>query len=170
MDFYEIIVVVIPKLVDAVNQMSAWTYMNIKGQGHKLTLVQGYSDSTVSNFFSLGTTKPIEANFHVKPPMDGGMKIDSNGPGHMTNMAAMPTYGKNIKKSSSQEPKGQWPWMLVFSIGYSSTTKFVQMMTLGWPWLILRQGQITSLMLFVWEKRKNNGYFRNYFSLWYQSW
>ena len=93
--------------------------MNIKGQGHPITLVQGHSDSTFSNFFSLETTGRIEAKFHVKP-----------------------VYGKNIKKSFSPEPKGQWPWMLVCSIGYSSTTKLVQMMTLGWPWPILRQGQI----------------------------
>ena len=28
---------------------------------------------------------------------DGGMKVCSNGPGHMTKMAAMPIYGKNCK-------------------------------------------------------------------------
>ena len=28
-----------------------------------------------------------------------------NGPGHMTKMAAMPIYGKNLKKSSSPEPE-----------------------------------------------------------------
>ena len=44
-------------------------------------------------------------------------------------------YGKNLLKSS-REPNGWWPWNLVCSIGYSSTTKFVQMMTLGWPWSI----------------------------------
>ena len=49
---------------------------------------------------------------------------------------------------SSPEPKGRWPWKLVCSIGCSSTTKFVQMMTLSWPWPILWQGQIWSLMLF----------------------
>ena len=81
--------------------------MNIKGQGLPLTLVQGHSDSTFSNFFSLETTWPIEAKFHMKPPWDGGMKIYSNGPDQMTNMAAMPIYGKNIKKSSSPEPKGR---------------------------------------------------------------
>ena len=32
------------------------------------------------------------------------MKIDTNKVGHMTNMAAMPIYGKNLKKSSSPEP------------------------------------------------------------------
>ena len=36
---------------------------------------------------------------------DGGTKVCSNDPGHMTKMAAMPIYGKNLKKSSSPEPK-----------------------------------------------------------------
>ena len=80
--------------------------MNIKGQGHLLTLVRGPSDSTFSNFFSLKTAGTIEATFHLKPPWDEGMKGCSNGPGHMTNMAAMPIYGKNLKKSSL-EPKGR---------------------------------------------------------------
>ena len=66
----------------------------------------------------------------------------------------MPVYSKNLKKFSSLEPKGRWPWNLVYSIGYSSTTKFLQMMTLGWPWPILWQGQIWSLMLLYWEKGK----------------
>ena len=81
--------------------------MNIKGQGHSLTLVQGHSNSTFSDFFSLETSRPIEANFHVEPPWDWGMKDCSNGPGHMTSVAAMPIYGKNLKKSSSLGPKSQ---------------------------------------------------------------
>ena len=52
---------------------------------------------TFSNFFSLETAMPIEAKFHVEPPWDGGMKVCTNGPGRITNMAAMPTYGKNLK-------------------------------------------------------------------------
>ena len=32
------------------------------------------------------------------------MKINTNELGHMTKMAAMPIYGKNLKKSSSPEP------------------------------------------------------------------
>ena len=35
---------------------------------------------------------------------DGGTKVCSNGPGYMTKMAAMPIYGKNLKKSSSWKP------------------------------------------------------------------
>ena len=77
--------------------MSAWTYMNVKFQGQSLTLVQGHSDSTFSNFFYLETIRPIEAKFHVEPPWDRGTKVCSNGPGHMTNMAVMPIYNKNLK-------------------------------------------------------------------------
>ena len=81
--------------------------MNIKGQGHLLTLVQGHSNSTFSNFFSLETARPIKAKFHVDHLWDGGTKNCSNGPGHMTKMATMPICDKNIKKSSSLEPKGR---------------------------------------------------------------
>ena len=100
------------------------------------------------------TTGPIEAKFHMASPWDGGTKICSNGPGHMTKMAVMPIYGENLKKSSSLEPKGRWPWNLVCSIGCSSTTKFVQVITLGWPWPILQQGQIWSLVLLYGKKVK----------------
>ena len=53
--------------------------------------------STFSNIFSSKTTGPIKAKFHVEPPWDGGTKVCSNGPGHMTKMAVMPIYGKNLK-------------------------------------------------------------------------
>ena len=71
--------------------------MNIKGQCHSLTLVQGYSDLTFQTSFPLETTQPIEAKFYVALPWEGGTKICSTGPGHMTKMAAMPIYGKNHK-------------------------------------------------------------------------
>ena len=76
----------------------------------------------------------------------------------MTNMAAMPIYGKNLKQSSSPEPEDQWPWNLVCSILYGSTTKDVQIMTLGWPWPNLRQDQIW-WQAFIWEKVKNIYFF-----------
>ena len=62
--------------------------------------------STFSNIFFSKTTGPIKAKFHVEPPWDGETKICSNGLGQMTKMAAMPIYGKNLKKFSSPEPKG----------------------------------------------------------------
>ena len=79
--------------------------MNIKGQGYSLTLVQGHSDPTFSNLFSLETARQIEAKFHVEPPWDKGMKDCSNSPGHMTNMATMPIYGKNLKNLLLWNPK-----------------------------------------------------------------
>ena len=72
----------------------------------------------------------------------------------MTNMATMPTYGKNLKKYSSPEPIDWWPWNLVCSIVYASTTKVVQIMTLDWSWPILHQGQIWLYKL-LYGKRGN---------------
>ena len=43
------------------------------------------------------TTEPIEATFYMESPLDRGTKVCSNGPGHMTKMATMPIYGKNLK-------------------------------------------------------------------------
>ena len=51
------------------------------------------------------TALPIIAKFYVEPPWEGGTKVYINGPGHMTKMAAMAIYGKNLYKSSSPEPK-----------------------------------------------------------------
>ena len=60
---------------------------------------------TFSNFIFSETAWPIEAKFYVEPPWEGETKVYINSPGHMTKMAAMPIYGKNLKKSSSPEPE-----------------------------------------------------------------
>ena len=52
----------------------------------------------------------------MEPPTEGETKVCINGPGHMTKMAAMPIYGKNLKKSSSPEQAGRFPRNLVCSI------------------------------------------------------
>ena len=74
---------------------------------------------TFSNIFSSETAWPIKAKFYVEPPWEGGTKVCINGPGHMTKMAAMPIYGKNLKKSSCPELAGRFPRNLVCSIGDS---------------------------------------------------
>ena len=71
---------------------------------------------TFSNIFSSETAWPIKAKFYVEPPWEGGTKVCINGPGHMTKMAAMPIYGKNLKKSSSPEPAGQFSRNLVWYV------------------------------------------------------
>ena len=47
------------------------------------------------NIFS-GTAWLINAKFHVEPPWEVGKKVYINGTDHMTKMAAMPIYGKNL--------------------------------------------------------------------------
>ena len=42
------------------------------------------------------TAWPITTTFLMEPPWEGGRKVYINGPGHMTNMTAMPIYGKNL--------------------------------------------------------------------------
>ena len=48
------------------------------------------------NIFSSETALTIKAKLYVESPWEGGTKVYINGPGHMTNMATMPIYGKNF--------------------------------------------------------------------------
>ena len=64
-----------------------------------------------SNIFSSETALPIKAKFYVEPPWEGGTKVCINVPGHMTKMAAMPIYGKNILQTSP-EPVDRFPKIL----------------------------------------------------------
>ena len=74
--------------------------MNIKGQGHSfIDLGPRSLKFKIFKLLLLETARLIEAKCHVELPWDGEIKICSNGPGHMTNMAAMPMYGKNFKKN-----------------------------------------------------------------------
>ena len=49
--------------------------MDIKGKGYSLTFVESHSDSTFSNFFSLETSRPVEAKFYMEPAQDAGKKV-----------------------------------------------------------------------------------------------
>ena len=61
-------------LVYAVNVMSTWTYMNIRGQGHSLTLVRFIQIQPFSNFFFLETAGSFETKFQMEPPWNGVME------------------------------------------------------------------------------------------------
>ena len=84
------------KLVDAVN-MNLHVYEYQRSRSFIDLGPRSLRFTTFSNFFFLETAMPIEAKFHVEPPLDGGMKVCSNGSGHMTNIDAMPIYGKKPK-------------------------------------------------------------------------
>ena len=62
----------------------------------------------------------------------------------MTKMAAMQINGKNHKNLLRNQKADDLE--MVCSMGYSSTTKFVRMMTQGWPWPILLQDQRARFM------------------------
>ena len=115
-----------------------WAHQNCSNDDLGLTLIyfmaRPSSDHPpFSKIFFSKTAGPIEAKFHVDPPWVGGTKVCSGHLGHMTKMAAMPIYDKNLQKSSSMEPKGQWPWALVCSIGVLGPSKLFK----WWPWVDL---------------------------------
>ena len=64
--------------------------------------------SQFSNIFSSETAWPIQVEFYVGPPWDGGTKVCINGPGHMTKMAATPIYGKNFKNLLLQNQRADF--------------------------------------------------------------
>ena len=57
-----------------------------------------HGPSTFSKDFSSETTWPFSFKFHLQPPGKGGKKVYTFGPSHMIKLAAIPTYGKNLKK------------------------------------------------------------------------
>ena len=137
--------------------------MNISGQGHSLILVQGHLDSIFSifsNFFSLETTRPIEAKFHVEPPLDGGNEglfkwsrsHDQDG-----RHAHIWIYGKKKKNKNllswNQKANDLETWYTA-----SSITKFVQVMPLCWLWPIFTARSDLVPYAFVWEKIKTMGF------------
>ena len=73
--------------------------MNIKAQGHLLTFVEGHSDTTFSNIFSLETARPIKAKLYVEPPWDIGiwkwveMILSHNQDGRRANIREKPELG-----------------------------------------------------------------------------
>ena len=44
----------------------------------------------------------------MEPPWEGGTKVYINGPGHMTKMAAMPLYGKNLLQNQKSYDLETW--------------------------------------------------------------
>ena len=95
---------------------------------------------------------PIEAKFLMEPPWDGGMKVCPNGPDHMTNMATIPIYGKNLKKiffSGTNQP-------MTLKIGLQHRAlEYYQIYSNADPVLTLTYYMTRSNLVpyaFVWEK------------------
>ena len=89
----------------------------------------------------------------MEPPWDGETKICSTGQSHMTKMAAMPIYGKNLKilllrnqKADDFETWGMQHWVL----------EYYQVCSNVDPGLTLTYFTARSYLVpyaFVWEKK-----------------
>ena len=60
--------------------------------------------SQCSNVFFYSATWPFVVKLHIEHPLEEGTKVCINGQGHMTKMATIPIYDKNLYKASSLEP------------------------------------------------------------------
>ena len=105
------------------------------------------------NIFSSETARPI-SQISYGASMGWGNESLFKRPRSHDQDSSHAHIWQNLKKSFSPEPKGWWHWNLVCSIGCLNTTKFVQMMNLGWPWPILQQGQMCSLKRLYGKKVK----------------
>ena len=104
--------------------------------------------STYSNVFSSEITGPIEAKISCGASLGRGNEFVQTVLVTWPRWPPCPYMVKTLKKSSSPEPKCRWPWILVCSIGCSSTTKIIQMMT----YFTARSNLVP--YAFVWEKGK----------------
>ena len=98
MDFFPETIVVFDIKVGRCSQLNM--YMNLYEYQWSRSfsdLGPNLSDSIFLNFVFSITTGPIEAKFRETPPRDGETKYCSNGLSHITKMAAMSIYGKNLK-------------------------------------------------------------------------
>ena len=92
--------------------MGGGTISCLNGPGHMTKMatmpiygknLKGHIDFNVKTRFA-GTVGRFGTKAHMKALGRMAMKIFTNELGHMTSMAAMPIYAKNLKKSSSPEP------------------------------------------------------------------
>ena len=90
----------------------------------------------------------------MEPPWDGRRKVYSTGPSHMTKMAAMPIYDKNLKESSFPEQKRSMTLKLGMPLW---VLKHYQVCSNDDPGLTLTYFTARSYLVpyaFVWEKGK----------------
>ena len=86
-----------------------------------------------------------------------GTRFCSNGPSHMTKMATMSIYGKNLQKFSSLKSKGRWPWNLKCSIEYYQICSN-DSSGLTLTYFMARSNLVPYVSCFVWEKVKTKDF------------
>ena len=94
--------------------------------------------------------------------MGWGNENCSNGPSHMTKIAAMPVYGKNLKKTFFSGTKR--PMTLNFGM-HHRVLEYYQVCSNDDPGLTLTYFMASLNLVpyaYVWQKGKKSGFFRNY--------
>ena len=110
-------------------------------------------------------TSPVKIKFHMEPPWYGGTKVCSNGQGHITKMAALPIYGKNLKKifffSGTKRP------MTLKVVMQHQTLEYYQVCSNDDPQLTLTYFTARSNLVscaFVWGKKVKQWIFQKLLS------
>ena len=132
--------------------------MSIEGQGHYLTLAQGRVHNKNSNRIFSETFGPFLTEFCMKAFRYKEMKICYHNPGHMTEMAATPIYGKNPSKFFFSGTEGPISTKLLPIIVCSNDDSGVTLTN-----FTSRSNLVT--LAFSIRKSENSGFFRNYCSL-----
>ena len=113
--------------------------------------------------------RPISVKFHIEHPDIGRLKICSNGPGLMDKLATMPQCPYMVKTLKNLLLQNSWVdclETLLCNIMWLSAAKFIQMVTLGWPWHIF---QVKFGPLGFWMEKGEILYFsQNSDTLWYE--
>ena len=112
----------------------------------------------------LGNARPIETIFHVEPSWHGRMKVSTNGLCHMTKMAAMTIYDRNLENLLLWNKKADDLECWFVALG----ARVLPSLFNDDPGLTLtyfmEMSNLVPLCFFM-RKSQNNGFFRNCCSL-----
>ena len=130
------------------------SYRVTKGGGNKILFKPSMSHDRyayiLKNLFKESSPEPIDRLPWNLVFLGLREQTCSNGSGAMTNMNPCPYIVQTYKKSSSLKPMEQCleTWYVAFGVFKISSTKIVQIMTLGWHWSFygkVKNGNASSL-------------------------
>ena len=139
--------------------MSTWRFMSTQGQGtcNSMTFFQGRSDFINFKHFCQTPRGRSMSNFMWNLHGKGKLKFVQIVKVTWPSRSPCP-YMYRVKTFrnllSSLKPFGRCPCNLVYNIRLSCTTRFIQMIILGWPWTLFRKGQLWFLMRLHGERLK----------------
>ena len=136
--------------------------MSTKGQHHSLTFVQGHSFFIIfKHFFQRAERSQISCGASIgKGKLEFVQLVQVTWP-------RWPPCPYMVKPLKIFFFGTHWPMSMKLGKQHWACTKFVQMMSLGWPLTFLCKGQVWFLISICMGKGWNGGLLRNCWSLWY---